>query len=107
MLSNIHFVSNDKSKKNLQNFGIPRANVHNVGLLSLNSFNFKKVSKKDTFHKFNLDKNKKKFNFNFFIQKLGTWSLHENKLRQFYQQYQNSIATKLLFIHVQIQVFRL
>ena len=56
MLSNIHFVSNDKSKKNLQNL-YPRANVHNVGLLSLNSFNFKKYLK-DTFHKFNLDKNK-------------------------------------------------
>lgn len=76
MLSNIHFVSNDKSKKNLQNFGIPRANVHNVGLLSLNSFNFKKVSKKDTFHKFNLDKNKKSLILIFHPE---TWNLESTR----------------------------
>ncbi len=76
MLSNIHFVSNERSKKNLQNFGISKANIHNVGLLSLNSFDFKKSTKKDTFKKFNLDKNKKSLILIFHPE---TWNLGSTK----------------------------
>ncbi len=59
MLSNFHFVSNYKSKKNLIKFGISEKNIYNIGLISLHQIKKSKKSSKEILKKLKLDDNKK------------------------------------------------
>ena len=59
MMSNFHFVSNFKSKKNLIKFGIDKSNIFNIGLISLSKIKKSRISSNKLLKKLGLDINKK------------------------------------------------
>tara|TARA_B100001540_G_C15780555_1_gene630815 strand:- start:349 stop:1503 length:1155 start_codon:yes stop_codon:yes gene_type:complete len=77
MISNFHFVSNQRSKNNLLKFKIDPKNIFNVGLSSLHSINKKNIlDKKSIFEKYKLDHKKKLF---LIIQHPETWNLKDTR----------------------------